>query len=506
LILTPRKTRRAPCMLRAVCLPLLLLAGLHEAGFPSSARALDSREGTSALDSDTQAAPLSLDLQKQMDLIRARILSRRGLFPESLSLYQELRARFPGDREIRLDFIETLVNEGATDAAEQELGAYLLEYPGDSRGLRIRARLLFEQGRFEATYPLYDQLLMASPEDVWIWSDYGYARQEGGDWSGALRCFSRVLEVDPENESALRSVHWILRDHLPRLNTGYRVYRQEEGDATWATGFLRYERHLTEKTWWTFSYDRVRMDRPEQPFLPAVNETLHHASFQVDYRVNRFFTGRAGAGLFSGLGGGTDLTLGMEGRPDPAMVLRAEYAHGRPWTDPMEAVDEEGRENRLLLSGEWSGWSPWTVSIEAEQSDFEVRDLEDYGRRRGILGILSRRFGENPFLLMSYSYSRRRFDYGSEAFRPVLLIEREHVHGLSALLEHRPCTYLTYRLFGGVGRDTARELDSWFIQPEVLVRMGNRIEGRLSFQHSSETGTVTGGASRTLEAGLRILF
>ena len=127
MISAPRKTRRAPCVLRAVCLPLLLLVGLHEAGFPSPARALDSREETSALDSDTQAAPLSLDLQKQMDLIRARILSRRGLFPESLSLYQELRTRFPEDREIRLDFIETLVNEGATDAAEQELGAYLMD-------------------------------------------------------------------------------------------------------------------------------------------------------------------------------------------------------------------------------------------------------------------------------------------------------------------------------------------------------------------------------------------
>ena len=239
------------------------------------------------------------------------------------------------------------------------------------------------------------------------------------------------------------------------------------------------------------------------PFLPAVSETLRRASLGVDYTFNRFVTAGAGAGIFSGVGGGRDLSLAMEGRPHTALVLDAHYSHGLPWYDPLEAVAEEGREDRLTVSTEWSGWSPWTVYVEADRSDFHLRDLHDYGRRQGFLGVLSRRFGDNPFLLVSYAYERRRFRYASETVRPVALIEREHVHGVSALFEHRPCTYWTYRLRGGVRRDTFRKLDSWFAAPEILVRMGNRVEGRLSFEHSSEAGTVEGGTSRTFTAGLR---
>jgi hypothetical protein len=36
--------------------------------------------------------------------------------------------------------------------------------------------------------------------------------------------------------------------------------------------------------------------------------------------------------------------------------------------------------------------------------------------------------------------------------------------------------------------------------------MGNRVEARFAFEHSSEAGTVTGGTTRTVEAGVRILF
>lgn len=441
-----------------------------------------------------------------MGLIRARILSRQGLVPESLALYRELRARFPGDKEIWIRLIETLVNAGMYEASEQELSAFLDRYPDDLRALRMQARSFFEQDRFASTYPVYDRLVEISSEDAGIWSDYGYARQQGGDWSGALNCFSRALELEPESDGILRSLHGILREHLPRMDAGYRIHRQKEGDAEWATAFLRYERHLTEATWWTFTYDRVRMDRPAQPFLPAVSETLHDASLRVAYAFNRFVTGRAGAGLFSGVGGGTGLFLSLEAEPHPNLVLRADYAHNRPWYDPLEAVAEEGREHRWLLSGQWTGWDPWTLYVEAEQADYEVRDLADYGRQRGILGVLSRRFGENPFLMLSYSHARRRFEYASETFRPVLLIEREVVHGISALLEHRPCTDWTYRLSGGIQKDTARDLDSWYVRPEVVVRMGNRVEARFAFEHSSEAGTVTGGTTRTVEAGLRILF
>jgi tetratricopeptide (TPR) repeat protein len=441
-----------------------------------------------------------------MDLIRARILSRRGLVPESLSLYRELRDRHPGDREIWIDYIETLVNEGFREAARGELNRYLERHPGDPRASRVRARLLFEQGHFEAAFPVYDGLLEKLPEDAGIWSDYGYALQETGDWAGALDCFSRALELDPGNGDVLRSLHGILRDHLPRLDGGVRFYRQEEGDADWTTWYLRYERHVTERAWWTFAYDRIRMERPEQPFLPAVDETVHDASVRVAYTFNRLLTGRAGAGLFSGMGGGTGLFLGLEARPIRGLALRADYAHARPWYDPMEAVTREGREHPLVVSVDWSGWDPWYLYVEAKQSDYEIRDLEEYGRRRGVLGVLSRRFGENPLLLLSYTYARTRFEYESETLRPVLLIEREHVHGLSALFEHRPCTYWTYRLYGGVRRDTARDLDAWFARPEVRVRLGNRVEGRFSYEHSSEAGNVIGGTTRTFEAGLRVLF
>lgn len=506
MITTLHQTRRLFLLLLNSTLPLLLMCGVHEWASPPSAWGLDPEVASPSGDRGAEPAAPPTELERRTDLIRARILDRRGLVPETLSLYRSLRVRFPEDREIWLDLIQFLSSQGMYEASRQELNAFLDQYPGDAGALRIKARIFFEQGRFESSYPVYDLLVEASPEDAWIWSDYGNARQGAGDWAGALDCFSRALELDPENLHALRSVHRILRDHLPRLDAGFRSYSQKESGSEWATWFLRYGRHLTEKTWWTFSYDRIRMDRPEGPFVTAVSETLHDASLLVDYEFNRYFTGRAGAGFFSGMGDGARISLGVEGRPRQALVLRADYAHGLPWYDPMEAVVREGRENRLTLTGTWSGWSPWTVYLQAYQSDFEVRDLRDYGRRQGALGVLSRRFGDNPFVVLSYSYSWRQFEYSSGTYRPVAVVERERAHGVSAMFEHRPSAYWTYRLTGGVRRDTARDLDSWFIKPEALIHMGNRVEGRFSFEHSSETGTVTGGASRTIEAGIQIMF
>jgi tetratricopeptide (TPR) repeat protein len=444
--------------------------------------------------------------QRQMHLIEARILSRKGLYEDSLRAYERLRRDYPGDDDIWEDFIETLVNHSGYERAEAELKKLLKKNPANVRARRIQARTYTERRRSQLSLPVFETLVSQVPKDAGILSDYGFAQQDTGDWSAALDYFSQVLELDPENTAALRSVHEILKNHRPRLDVAYQANYQESGNAEVKTAFGRYAQHISKKSLLVVNYDRIDIDRPSAPDLLPIDSTVNDTVISLQYRLNPQWGARIGGGGYSGLGDGTSFVFGLDYSPRSGLAMMGDYVHKRPWYDPVDAALFEGSYNRATASMNWNIDQSWTLFLGGGYWDYQVEDDQDYGKKKTFTGILSKRFWDQPNLTFIYSYYYSDFDYEDDTFRPIAMIPTEGVHSIGAYFEHRTCKNWTYTLFGGRRWDVVRSVDSWYFLPSLKVRLGNRIEVGVNYEYLTEASTAGGGITETLLFWSKIIF
>ncbi len=449
---------------------------------------------------------------KQMDMMEARILSRQGFYERSLLVYEKLRKRYPDDEEIWEDFIETLVNYEAYELALMEIRNILLKNPSNLRAQRIQARVYQELNQPQWNFPIFEGLLDDYETDVGIWSDYGFSRLDAGDWSGALNYYCRVLELDPDNESALRSVHEILRKHRPQLVPDFMSYYQEGDDSLIQTYSLAHARDLGRRTRLNVDYQEVHIRRPDQPSrgYGRVHENLHDMTAVLRHRLGSRWQVDTGGSLYSGLGGGPSGFLAVDYEFPRRGGLRGSYVYYRPWYDPVEAAARQGNFNRARLSLNWNFDERWSLLAQGTQWDYFAQrwpkeDASRYGERHAFLGSLTRRLMARPALSASYSYYRSNFYYEDSRFRPIDMPESERIHALSFNLEDQACTYLGYGFSGGIRRDMVKESFSWFAFPFIKLRLGNRTDAALSYEFSSEANTPEGGENQAFHLSVRII-
>lgn len=456
-----------------------------------------------------------LSNERQIDLIRARILSRQGFYEKSLDIYRGLRQRHPDDEEIWEDYVETLVNDSHYDLALYEITKLLQKNPSNLRGQRIQARIYYEAGLYGWTFPIYEEILRLYQKDLGVWSDYAFAQQGSGEWVQALDYFCRILEQDPENRSALRAVHEILRGHRPSLETGYRPYTQEADKSNIDLFYLRYSQHITTKTNIDLSYDRFSAYRPKGPEgsqIFGVDEKGSDLTVRLRHWFGQRWQGRVGGGMYSGLGGGKYFLLGASYSFLGRGILRADYVSRRPWYNPVEAARLDGHFDRASASFDWNFGPLWGLHLGVEQGDYnsigpDLRSVGKYGRKRSFTGILTRKLWDRPDLYVGYSFYRSKFFYRYKDFRPISMIESEAVHSLFFDFVQWPCTYWGYSLSAGIRRDTARKITSWYAVPGIKVRLGNRIEAGLSYEYSTESETsALGGKTETIYLGVKVIL
>jgi len=461
--------------------------------------------------------------RREMDLIKARILSRQGFYEKSLQIYHDLRRRYPGDEEIWTDYIETLVNNAHYEVALDEIVRLLQKNPSNLRAQRIQARIYYEVGLFDWTYPVYENILRFYRRDAGIWSDYALVRESSGQWSRALDYYCKVLELDPENRGALRSVHAILREHRPRFETDYMPHTQESDRSHINIFSTRYAQYLTQRTKIDIDYRRISAYRPKQPGLFSVDRHIRDFTLRLSHRFGSRWNARLGGGFYSGIGGGTSFSLGLgyvfPGRGE----IRADYAHNRPWYDPVEAAELDGSFNLASLALNWNFGPAWGVYLGVEEGNYFALVPDDvkaggalnrktafnvgkFGKKRAFTGILTRKISDRPGLYASYAYYRSRFFFKYADYRPIPMLESEEIHSLSFDLEHWPCTYLGYSLSGGFRRHTVRNVNSWYALPRIKIRLGNRILATMSYEYSTESETAFGGKTETLYAGIEVIL
>ena len=458
-----------------------------------------------------------LSNEKQLDLIRARIYGRQGFYEKSLDIYRDLRERYPDDEEIWEDYVEALANNGQHDLALYEINELLEKNPSSLRAQMIQARIYYKAGLHGWTFPIYEGILRLYQKDLGVWSDYAYAQQGSGEWVHALDYFCRILEEDPENKPALRNVHEILREHRPSFETGYRPYYQEADKSTIDLFYLRYSQHITTKTTIDLSYDRFSASRPRGPQgsqIFRVDEQGNDVTVRVRHWFDQRWQGRVGGGMYSGLGGGKYFLVGGSYRFLGKGILRADYVSRRPWYNPVEAARLNGHFDRASASLDWNFGSLWGLHLGAEQGDYyslvpDGNSLSDgkYGSKRSFTGILTRKIWDRPDLYVGYSFYGSKFSYRIPDYRLIAMIEDEAVHSLFFDFFQWPCTYWGYGLSSGIRRDTARKLTSWFALPGIRVRLGNRIEGNLSYEYSTESETsALGGKTQAIYLGIKVIL
>lgn len=168
---------------------------------------------------------------------RAVELARAGQVEEALGMLKRLHEADPGNIRVTYDYLVVL-GWGGRDAEALRLAAqvemnrapvYVLEalakscrnvaryeeaaatyrtaldrFPG-RRSLRVGLALtLADAGQPEAALSLLEPLAQEFPADVEILLALGYAQEAAADFFAALRCYDRVLELDPENAAARR--------------------------------------------------------------------------------------------------------------------------------------------------------------------------------------------------------------------------------------------------------------------------------------------------------------
>jgi len=443
---------------------------------------------------------------RQIDLITARIYSRKGLYEKSIRLYEQLRQRYPDDEEIWEDYIETLVNFSHYEQAISEIGKLKRKNPSNLRGQRIQARIYQELRQFRWTFPIYEGILSQNRNDAGIWSDYAYIRQDVGHWADALNYYSRVLELDPENRSALRGVHEILKEHRPYLRTGYDFNVQESGDTRVQTLPFHYSRHITDQSKIDLNVSRIEIDRSADVGIAKIDQIVNDAYLTLHHQFNSKWEGSVGIGGYEGMGGGTSFFAGAGYSPWVNAFIRTSYVWNRPWFDPVDAASFDGSSSLWNVSFDWSIDQTWGIFLGGEQWDYFVDDNRDYGKKSSFTGIITKRLWSRPDLSLSYAFYYSHFNYEDENFRPIDMIPTEVVHSLSGNFEHWPCKYWAVMLSGGRRWDVERSINSWYALPGIKVRFGNRIESDISYEYSSEAGTAAGGKTGTLRVSTKFIF
>lgn len=443
---------------------------------------------------------------RQTALIKARIYSHSGDVAKAMAIYRHLMATNPSDREIHMEYCTFLLDQRQYALAQAQLTDLLTVDPTNQRAQHLQARLYSEQTQYGWSVYLYDRILQLDPGETTVWSDYAGARLASSQWAAALSNYSRVLEQDPDNRDVRQLVHELLKTHGPRLDINYRRYEQLADDTRIDTGSIGWSAPVSETTRLFADYRYIDLARPAQPFAGGVNGYLSDIMLKLDHQFNQRWSAVAGIGGYKGASRDTSFLVGASLTPVTGININADYQLDRPWYDPVDAVENGGAYDRLRLSVDWNDGRRTSVLVQGEDWRYHTDGASPYGRQQTILAMLSFRLLPAPELVAGYSYYRAGFDYETDDYRPVAMVEDQGWHSLFVSLVHRPWDYGSWGAYAGYRFDHVRNLSGWFIQPAFKLAMGNRLELDVSYDYASEsTGTVD-GETQTVQVAARLYF
>ncbi len=442
--------------------------------------------------------------QRLQNVLLARIMLRRGYVQEGLRLYAKLLRSYPGDNDLREEYVGALIDNNEIEKAQSMLRRWLYLDPESPNALRQEARLRILAGDYSVQIDTLDYLLRLRPGDIDSISAKAYSNQQGGDWLGAINSFSALIDAEPDNYEARQALSSLLMERRPRLVLTPSINLQSDESVTTTLG-SRFSMQLTDQTRGEFYYGNTRIYRPQQDGVEKINKDVNQAAFLFKREFTRTFTGIAGVGAFEGTSSGVSGALGFDWRIHDPGTFSAMIDYNNPWLDEPSAANYEGHYNQLSLTYDGFYDDEWGLFLNGQLRQYKLESDRNYGAKGIYNIILTRRILADPDLFISYSFYRSFFKYDDENYKPFEVVENESIHTLSASFSKSLCDTIIFQAAGGIRLDEFKEGPSYFGGPSLAFRLG-RFELNLNYEYSSDSGLAGGGESQFLSGGVGFVF
>lgn len=119
-------------------------------------------------------------------------------YDEVIPVFQDYLGRYPGDRDVRREYVNTLLAAGRSLDAIPEMRRLLTE-EDDFLGRLLLARTLRDLGRTEDAGEEYAILLESHPDDVPLWIEWSQSRSWVEQYDAAASILERALTLHPDS-------------------------------------------------------------------------------------------------------------------------------------------------------------------------------------------------------------------------------------------------------------------------------------------------------------------
>lgn len=96
------------------------------------------------------------------------------------------------------------------DEARKAYQQALKTDPHNLEAQRCLARLYTKMGDYERAMEIYKKTMAKHPKDASLWFDLGHCHNRRKDFKESARCYSKAVELDPENRDYLKQLGYTL--------------------------------------------------------------------------------------------------------------------------------------------------------------------------------------------------------------------------------------------------------------------------------------------------------
>ncbi len=153
------------------------------------------------------------------------------------------------------------------DEAASILNAVVKANPTNMRALFQQARIFVKRGQLDQAENNFKQVLVAFPRDRMSLQQLGELRKIKRDYPGALDCYERILQIDPEDLGAHYNLMLIYRklgrnDEAKRESKIFADLKDDPSALQLANQFLRQHPEMSNESVYWHVHD-LRLGRPE---------------------------------------------------------------------------------------------------------------------------------------------------------------------------------------------------------------------------------------------------
>jgi len=144
-----------------------------------------------------------------------------GNYKEAGNRYRQLLQRYPRDREIRIDYGQTLAWDKRYPDAAAQYESVLSSEPNNIEALRHLGILEAWQGHYEKALLLLDRGLRIDPQHAKLIADRAEVLSWKGDLAEAIKAYEHLVQLAPGNAD-----HWLKLAQVNAWNGRTRVARE----------------------------------------------------------------------------------------------------------------------------------------------------------------------------------------------------------------------------------------------------------------------------------------